>query len=96
MLLIASATEFFSGVENLWKCGPSAGHHTYPDFGQYIPMNGTGMRIHVIFHGMCFCHAFQVLIAVLYIATQSDTAEVFFSLLASTAVSDSLYNMPLR
>jgi len=33
MLLIASATEIVSGVENLWKSGPSAGWHTYPDFG---------------------------------------------------------------
>ena len=39
MLLIASATEIVSGVENLWKSGPSAGHHTYPDFGQYMPFN---------------------------------------------------------
>jgi hypothetical protein len=30
MLLIASATEIVSGVENIWKSGPSAGHHTYP------------------------------------------------------------------
>ncbi len=39
ILLIASATEIVSGVENLWKSGPSAGRHTYPDFGQYMPVN---------------------------------------------------------
>jgi hypothetical protein len=39
MLLIASATEIVSGVDNLWKSGPSEGHHTYPDFGQYMPVN---------------------------------------------------------
>ena len=39
ILLIASATESVSGVENLWKSGPSAGHHTYLDFGQYMPVN---------------------------------------------------------
>jgi len=39
LLLIASATEIVSGVENLWKQGPSAGRHTYPDFGQYMPIN---------------------------------------------------------
>jgi hypothetical protein len=32
-------------VWNLWKCGPSAGHHTYPDFGQYMPIN----------YFKCFC-----------------------------------------
>jgi hypothetical protein len=47
MLLIASATEIVSGVENLWKCGPSAGRHTYPDFGQYMPIN----------YFKCFCSA---------------------------------------
>jgi hypothetical protein len=39
LLLIASATEIVCGVENLWKSGPSAGRHTYPDFGQYMPKN---------------------------------------------------------
>jgi hypothetical protein len=39
MLLIASATEIVSGVGKLWKSGPSAGQHTYPDFGQYKPTN---------------------------------------------------------
>jgi hypothetical protein len=27
------------------------------------PREGIGMRIHVTFHGMYFCHAYQVLIA---------------------------------
>jgi hypothetical protein len=39
LLLITSATEIICGVENLWKFGPSAGQHTYPDFGQYMPKN---------------------------------------------------------
>jgi hypothetical protein len=39
MLIIASATEIVSGIDNLWKSGPSAGRHTYPDFGQYMPIN---------------------------------------------------------
>jgi hypothetical protein len=39
MLLIASATKIVFGVENLWKSGPSAGFHTYPDFGQHMPIN---------------------------------------------------------
>jgi len=39
MLLIAFAPEIVSGVEKLWKSGPSAGRHTYPDFGQYMPTN---------------------------------------------------------
>ena len=28
-----------TGVENLWKSGPSTGRHNYPDFGQYMPKN---------------------------------------------------------
>ena len=39
LLLITSATEIVCGVENLWKSGPSSGRHTYPDFGQYMPIN---------------------------------------------------------
>jgi hypothetical protein len=39
LLIIASATEIVSGIDNLWKAGPSTGRHTYPDFGQYIPIN---------------------------------------------------------
>ncbi len=39
LLLIASATEIVCGVDNLWKSGPSSGQHTYPDFGQYMPIN---------------------------------------------------------
>jgi hypothetical protein len=37
--MIASATEVMNGVDNLWKSGPSVGHHAYPDFGQYVPIN---------------------------------------------------------
>jgi hypothetical protein len=39
LLLIAAATEVVTGVENLWKSGPSTGRHNYPDFGQFIPKN---------------------------------------------------------
>jgi hypothetical protein len=39
LLIIASATEIVSGIQNLWLFGPSAGRHTYPDFGQYMPIN---------------------------------------------------------
>jgi hypothetical protein len=38
-LIIASAIDFVSGIENLWLSGHSAGRHTYPDFGQYMPIN---------------------------------------------------------
>jgi hypothetical protein len=71
MLLIASATEIVSGVENLWKSGLSLGS-TCPStilklFVQQHhfagPRKGIGMRIHVTFLGMYFCHAYQVLIA---------------------------------
>jgi hypothetical protein len=34
MLPIALATEIVSGVENLWKVGPSVGCLAYPDFGR--------------------------------------------------------------
>jgi hypothetical protein len=39
LLIIASATKIVSGIENLWFLGPSSGGHTYPDFGQYMPIN---------------------------------------------------------
>jgi hypothetical protein len=39
LLMIAFATEIVNGVDNLWKSGPSVGHHAYPDFGQYMPIN---------------------------------------------------------
>ena len=39
LLLIAAATEPFTGVENLWKTGRSKGRHNYPDFGKYMPIN---------------------------------------------------------
>ena len=39
LVIIASATEIESGIDNLWKAGPSAGRHSYPDFGKYIPIN---------------------------------------------------------
>jgi hypothetical protein len=77
LLIIASATEIVSGIENLWLSGPSAGRHTYPDFGQYMPINyfkafalllhfvgqksNIGMRMCVMFHGMYFCHVWQIL-----------------------------------
>ncbi len=47
LLLIAAATEIVSGIENLWRSGPSTGRHNYPDFGQYIPVNNF----------KCFCSA---------------------------------------
>jgi hypothetical protein len=39
LLIIAGATEIFSGVENFRKSRPSRGRQTYPDFGQYISEN---------------------------------------------------------
>ena len=39
LLIIAGASEIVSGVENLWKSGPSVGRHSYPDFGQFVPVN---------------------------------------------------------
>jgi hypothetical protein len=36
LLMIASATEVVNGVDNLWRTGPSIGHHEYPDFRQGI------------------------------------------------------------
>jgi hypothetical protein len=39
LLLIAAATEPFTGVENLLKYCRSKGHHNYPDFGKYMPIN---------------------------------------------------------
>jgi len=39
LLLIAAATKTKSGVNNLWKCGPTSGHHNYAYFGQYMPVN---------------------------------------------------------
>ena len=39
LLIIAAATETKSGINNLWKSGPTSGHHNYADFGQYIPVN---------------------------------------------------------
>jgi hypothetical protein len=38
-VIIAGATEIFSGVSNFWKLGPSRGRQTYPDFGQYVSEN---------------------------------------------------------
>ena len=38
-LIIAAATEIENGIDNLWKHGPSGGHHDYPDFGRYMPKN---------------------------------------------------------
>jgi hypothetical protein len=38
-LIKAVATEPFTGIENLWKTDKSKGHHNYPDFGKYIPIN---------------------------------------------------------
>jgi hypothetical protein len=31
--------EIVPGIENLQLSGPSSGCHTYPDFGQYMPIN---------------------------------------------------------
>jgi hypothetical protein len=39
LLIIASATEIVSGIKNSWFSGPFSGCHTYPDFGQYMPIN---------------------------------------------------------
>jgi len=39
LLMIAAATEVETGIENLWKSGPSGGRSSYPDFGQYMHMN---------------------------------------------------------
>jgi hypothetical protein len=36
LLIIAAANEAETGVENLWKAGPSGGRSNYPDFGQYF------------------------------------------------------------
>jgi len=38
-LLIAGATENETGVENLWRSGPSAGRNEYPNFGQYCEVH---------------------------------------------------------
>jgi hypothetical protein len=39
LLIIARATEVFTGVSNFWKSGPSRGRQTYPDFSQYLSEN---------------------------------------------------------
>jgi hypothetical protein len=37
--MILAVLEPETGVENLWKKGPSDGLRDYADFGQYIPKN---------------------------------------------------------
>lgn len=36
LILVAGATEFHNGVDNLWKSGQGKGRHFYPDYGQYM------------------------------------------------------------
>lgn len=36
LLIIAAASEFHTGVENLWKKGKGPGRMEYPDFGKYF------------------------------------------------------------
>ena len=38
-LLIAAKPEVECGVDNLWRKGYSSGRHSYPNFGQYVPIN---------------------------------------------------------
>ena len=38
-LMIIAVLESETGVDNLWKKGPSDGLRDYADFGQYIPKN---------------------------------------------------------
>jgi hypothetical protein len=39
LLIITAAKELFIGVENSWKTVKSKGHHFFPDFGIYMPIN---------------------------------------------------------
>lgn len=39
LLIAASKNEHITGVDNLWKSGPSAGLRDHADWGQYIPKN---------------------------------------------------------
>eukprot|EP00957_Ditylum_brightwellii_P135575 10337256-Ditylum_brightwellii.AAC.1 len=37
-LLVAAACKMECDVDNLWKKVPSNGRHSYPDYGQFVPM----------------------------------------------------------
>jgi hypothetical protein len=60
LVLIAGTTETETGVENMWKRGPSSGRKMYPDSGRYAPENMFSVFVHgAIYAFVDAAHWFQ-------------------------------------